>query len=168
MNTKHVYKLLDGTQVVYIGETSRPEKRLLEHTKRRDGKFYNQNITMEIVASGLTRKEALNLEKDLKLEYGFELTENAFNKPEIHAKRDSRPGGIATANKTRIFTREQAIELKRLYDTGNYTYRSLAKEFNTNHVRIIKTLQRYDIWNTTNDRRHGMRHEPHPQSTDIP
>ena len=148
MNSKHVYKLLDGTEVVYIGETFYPERRLKEHMSP-SGKFYGQKVTMEIVAGGLTQKEALDLEKDLKLSHGFEHTENSINsKKNIQKRIDANIhmlGGIATANKTRIFTREQAIELKKLYDTGNYTYRSLAKEFNTNHSRIIKTLQRYGL-----------------------
>jgi len=59
----YVYTLEDATgKVVYCGNTINPKQRLYDHTRRkptkRHGAFYGQDVTMKIVASKATRKEA--------------------------------------------------------------------------------------------------------------
>jgi predicted GIY-YIG superfamily endonuclease len=81
MKKYYVYELINhyGT-IEYVGETTRPKRRMYEHTKRkpdgRDGKFYGrQDLIMNIVAVFNNRKQARELEGTLKLEYGMEHTE---------------------------------------------------------------------------------------------
>jgi predicted GIY-YIG superfamily endonuclease len=82
MKTYSVYELYNSMGTVeYVGESSRPKVRFIEHTKnkptcRGHGKFYGRpDITMNIVAEFQDRKEAMKLEGELKLQYGLEWTE---------------------------------------------------------------------------------------------
>jgi predicted GIY-YIG superfamily endonuclease len=80
MKKHHVYELINlYGSVEYVGETIRPTKRMYQHIKvepREDatgmGLFYGrQDLVMNIVKTFDTRKEALNLERKLKEDYGF-------------------------------------------------------------------------------------------------
>ena len=81
MREHYVYELINhyGT-VEYVGETIRPNIRMNEHTNRKpgfgNGKFYGrQDLVMNIVAVFDDRKKALELEENLKKDYGMEITE---------------------------------------------------------------------------------------------
>ncbi len=71
----HVYKLYQNGYVVYVGETIDPKDRLYRHTGKKSGKFYGQSVTMNIISSFDNREDALQLEGELKKQYGFEWTE---------------------------------------------------------------------------------------------
>jgi predicted GIY-YIG superfamily endonuclease len=100
METKkyYVYELINlyGT-VEYVGETIRPERRFIEHTKYKYensnvfGKFYKrQDIFMNIVETFEDRKDARELEKILKNKYGIECTEHT------RAVKGGKLGGMKT------------------------------------------------------------------------
>jgi predicted GIY-YIG superfamily endonuclease len=78
-----VYELVNlmGT-VEWVGETTRYKRRMYEHTKikpkdtQRNGYFYGrQDIMMNIVHEFDNRKDALELESELKTFYGLPLSE---------------------------------------------------------------------------------------------
>ena len=102
----YVYELINlmGT-VEYVGVTYRPAARMYGHTKtkpsknnsNREGKFYGrQDLTMNIVAEYTDKKDALEHEGKLKLEYGMEWTErNQYViRPVIVYKKDGTNVGI--------------------------------------------------------------------------
>jgi predicted GIY-YIG superfamily endonuclease len=70
----HVYSLVENESIVYIGKTNNPKLRLWFH-KSKTGKFKDRNVTLEIVDTFKTNKEALEYEKDLKIKNGFIWTE---------------------------------------------------------------------------------------------
>jgi predicted GIY-YIG superfamily endonuclease len=81
MKKHYVYELINlyGT-IEDVGETTRLKTRMCEHTKKKpghgNGKFYGrQDLIMNVVAEFDTRKEALELEGKLKLEYGIPWSE---------------------------------------------------------------------------------------------
>lgn len=99
MKTWKVYELINSMGTVeWVGETYRPEYRMCQHIKWKssNGKFYGrQDLIMNIVAEFNNRKEARNLEGQLKLEYGLEWTERTSLK-HIHSNKEhqSRNGKI--------------------------------------------------------------------------
>ena len=75
-----VYELINTLgSVEYVGVTNNPRYRFWQHTRRKDGRhgqFLNRtDIFMNIVKETYDKKEALELEGKLKLEYGMEWTE---------------------------------------------------------------------------------------------
>jgi hypothetical protein len=105
MKKYYVYELINlyGT-VEDVGESYRPVIRMYQHTKVKPkegisgvGKYYGrQDLVMNIVAEFDTRKEARNLETELKLSYGLEPTElirhlnhiKILSKPVLVYKKD--------------------------------------------------------------------------------
>jgi hypothetical protein len=83
MKTYKVYEIINSMGIVeHVGETSRSIKSRMYDHKRKPvegqsfGKFYGRNdIIVHQVAEFNSRKEARNLEGQLKLEYGLEWTE---------------------------------------------------------------------------------------------
>jgi predicted GIY-YIG superfamily endonuclease len=82
--TWKVYELINSVGTIeWVGETSRTlETRFKEHTKKkpyngqRNGKFYGRlDLIINFVAEFNNRTEALELEGNLKREYGLEWTE---------------------------------------------------------------------------------------------
>ena len=130
---KHVYVLKDQHgEVVYVGETKQPNYRFKQHTRypkcdrNSNGKFYGQNLTMEIVKSFVDPKDALAYEAKLKRQYGFEVTERKWI-----------PYG---PKKTRKLTIEQAREIRAKYIPRKYTQDMLAKEYGVSRIIIVGIL----------------------------
>ena len=67
----YVYELRDNKEVVWVGETIRPDGRLWQHTSN-TGKFTGQDLDMTVVAEYNTRKEAWYHQVRLQEEYGLE------------------------------------------------------------------------------------------------
>ena len=116
---KKVYELYDiYGNVVYVGESINPEERFRLHVKvpkhQRNGRFHGQQLTLHVVAEGLTPSEALKLEEELKEEYGFTLGE-------------CRP---------RKLTKQQRKEIKELYKTNKYKQQELADMYNVSRPLI--------------------------------
>ena len=77
---KYVYLLRDGNgNVVDVGESKKPKRRLYMKTKRpikEGGSFHGRtDITLEVVAGPMSNAKARVLEGELKLQYGLEWTE---------------------------------------------------------------------------------------------
>jgi predicted GIY-YIG superfamily endonuclease len=112
METKkhYVYELINlyGT-VEYVGETIKPERRFIDHTKYKYengnngfGKFYKrQDIFMNIVKSFDNRKDALDLEGKLKTTYGIEWIEKIRGK--IRGNENVKNGHL-------IIARQKSLE----------------------------------------------------------
>lgn len=89
MKNYSIYEIVNSAnEVEYVGMSTNPEQRFITHTKHKpapshlNGKFYKRtDVTMRIVAQVNDRNEALQIEKDLKLKYGFEPTEFAWQAP---------------------------------------------------------------------------------------
>lgn len=123
---KYVYLLRDGNgKVVDVGEAKNPPTRLYRKTKvkpRPSDKtsFYGRtDITQEIVAGPMPKKEARAMEGRLKLHYGLEHTEAISRK----------------------LTMEDAREVRRLYATGEFTQRELSVLFGIKHTAIGKIIR---------------------------
>ena len=90
---KYVYELRHNNKVVWVGETKHPDIRLYQHTKKSNGKFFGQQLTIEVVASFDTKKEAWNYQIELQKKYGLE-TDNekvGFEKGrKIHSEKNKR------------------------------------------------------------------------------
>tara|TARA_R110002153_G_scaffold134837_1_gene284268 strand:+ start:215 stop:646 length:432 start_codon:yes stop_codon:yes gene_type:complete len=133
----YVYELVNQEEIVeYVGETSRPNIRLLEHTRRFNEYTYftgRTDITLRIDSEWETRREALDREYDLKISHGMVPTErvNQFR------KLARVNGGKAT----RSLDFEVANEIRELYKTGNYTQRTLARMYGfKTHAPINRIL----------------------------
>ncbi len=71
-----VYLLRDSDEIVrYVGRTNRPKQRLTEH--RHNKKVDRSNYTMQIIATGLTKNEAMVLEQVVISAYTLSYLENA-------------------------------------------------------------------------------------------
>jgi predicted GIY-YIG superfamily endonuclease len=70
-----VYKIKEKKtdNIVYIGETSRPFQRWVEHTKQSTGKFDKSIHYMDVIddVPFANKKEAYNYQNALQSEYGF-------------------------------------------------------------------------------------------------
>jgi len=68
-----VYEIYDlFGNILYVGETTSTKDRFYHHRKTR---FPNQQILMHEVAYFNNRKDARSLEEELKIQYGFPITE---------------------------------------------------------------------------------------------
>lgn len=74
----YVYKIMDQSdQVLYVGESTNPNNRLYEHTRKKPtvsgrGKFYKQNVKMQIVSVHYSKKAAWWAQVNLQKHYGLE------------------------------------------------------------------------------------------------
>jgi predicted GIY-YIG superfamily endonuclease len=126
MKTYYVYELYNSMGTVeYVGQTENAKNRLRQHTKVKpvrcsgNGKFYGrQDISMNIVAEFQNRKEARNLEGELKIQYGLDWTE--------------RTVGYARRN----LTFDVAEEIRSRYVTEKITQRKLGIEYGVAHMTI--------------------------------
>lgn len=98
-----VYELINTLgSIEYVGVTNNPPYRFWQHTKRSDGRngkfLHRSDITMYIVCETYDKKEALQLEGKLKLEYGMEWTEKTRSiKGGKNIPHESRvKGGLST------------------------------------------------------------------------
>jgi len=110
----YVYELRDLNNIVIdAGETTRPKIRLYQHTKVNPnkgsglGKHYGKELTMHIIKEFTNRKDALELEGQLKLQHGIEWTErtrglmgNIHNKSNGGTKAQSKTKECPHCNKT--------------------------------------------------------------------
>ena len=128
----YVYELYDlNGSIVYVGDTITPERRLRQHTKHKGGKFYGQNVFMNIVAEFETRPESYNHQCKLQKEYN------------LPTDRDN--SGIQPNTQT-ICPPNIVEEIQSKYSTGNYTMRKLANEYNISYStvnRIINKIRGY-------------------------
>ena len=126
----HVYQLLDATgDVVYVGKSNQPEVRFKQHTivppnpNNGHGMFYGRtDLALQVVASFETNAEALLEEGRIKKLQGMEWTER-------------------TVRHRRVFTFEEAEEIREKYAKGGHTHRGLAKEYGVVHGTIGKILR---------------------------
>ena len=135
----HVYLLKDGNgKVVDVGESKNPPARLYKKTKAileidRKTNFYGRtDITLEVVSSHPTRKEARVEEGRLKLFYGLEWTEN-------HR--------LGLPDSQRKLTKEIADEIRAKYIPYKYHTTMLAEEYGV-HKSAIKHIisgQTYNV-----------------------
>lgn len=78
----YVYKIVDpSNQVLYVGESTNPDNRLYEHTRKKPtvpgrGKFYKQDVKMEIVSVHTSKKAAWWAQVRLQKHYGLETDYN--------------------------------------------------------------------------------------------
>ena len=73
---KYVYELKDSDgKVIDVGQTKRPNRRLWEHTSKNGRWPGRTDISLEVVAGPMSISEALAMEGELKLSYGFIWTE---------------------------------------------------------------------------------------------
>lgn len=137
-----VYELYDiYGNVVYVGETKRTlQQRLRDHTKYKPGlkngkgKFYGHELTIYAVGYFTNRKLALQLEGQLKLQYGFEWTEKTRGQ-KLGKNKNTKNGKVR-----RKLTYQDAIEIRSLYQS-NYSYHKLAELYQVwpnSIVNIIK------------------------------
>jgi predicted GIY-YIG superfamily endonuclease len=70
----HVYELRNVDDiVVYVGETTRPKRRLKEHIQYKPAsQFYGMNLTMNIVSEFGNKQDAFAFQCALQNNYGFE------------------------------------------------------------------------------------------------
>lgn len=121
---QHVYVLKKGTEVVYVGETKDPQARLYQHTclhpgyRNGCGKFYKQDVTIEVIKSFADRKDAKQYEKELQQKYSIERGESKW----------SRVSGL----KRRKLTLDDARKIRALHLTNDYTMNSLANMYDVN------------------------------------
>lgn len=130
MKVHYVYQLKNlEDKVEWVGETHRPSYRFQQHTKWKscNGKFLGrEDIRMEIIAQFPTRKQARELERELKIQNGLELTESTARRASI----------LASAKVNRKLTIEQANEIRLKYSTGKYYQSDLAKEYGVYQTAI--------------------------------
>ena len=132
MRLKYVYLLKDSNgKVVDVGESYYPETRLRVKTKqkpkpRTKTHFYGRtDITLEVVSSHPTRKEARVEEGRLKLFYGLEWTERL---------------GFGGNQKMRKLTQDQANEIKAKYIPHKYTMTMLSEEYGVSQPAISQII----------------------------
>lgn len=135
---KFVYELRDGeNNVVYVGQTADPKRRLHSHTKSTSkssgmGKFYGRtDITMDVVAGPISKREALDLEHELQIQHGL-----------VTDRDKAGLGGKVGGGSNKIFTFEIAEEIRAFYATGRYSQRALAKLYNTSQTTIYGIIHR--------------------------
>ncbi len=164
----YVYEIYNtDKQCVYVGTTKRPVEREKEHTVRKGGQFLGCEFA--IVAQFDKNKEALEHEDALKIKHGHErlehkravkLKKHASNLGKIATSEDGwlkehqkNAGKIALENGSW----EKAIKaakiantslsymdvllVKRLYDTGKYYQKDIAKIFGVSQPTINKYLK---------------------------
>jgi len=121
----YVYELYDlYGSCVYVGETINPKRRLWQHTYK-TGKFYGVQVTMYIVTEFTNRKDALSLEGQLKLQYGFEWYEG--NCQISRAIAGGKAMGATNGKLRRVITYEQAEDIRSIYATENISQQQLAE-----------------------------------------
>ncbi len=78
---EYVYDLVDSDgQIVYVGQSKDPQRRLYEHTNRHDGQFKGrEDLSLNIISRHRLREKALEAEGKRKLSLGFEWTEKIAN-----------------------------------------------------------------------------------------
>lgn len=116
---KYVYELIKDGQVIYVGETKNPAIRLYQHTKKVGGKFYGQDLDINVVAGPMSARKALDLEGELKQKYGLEWGER-------HTRPHQRK---LTADQVNHIRKEimSAKEYAKLYNIAFTTIRSIQR-----------------------------------------
>jgi predicted GIY-YIG superfamily endonuclease len=90
METRAVYVMKQGDQIVYVGETGQEiEDRLRQHRTRTKSPFKGVDLEIEIIAWCDTRKESHFIQRNLQRSLGLKV-----DNEENQIKR-SRAGGIA-------------------------------------------------------------------------
>ena len=138
----HLYELRNShDEVEYVGVSSNTKKRLYQHTrcKRNEtghGMFYGRkDLIVNIVQTYETRKEAMRAETLYKIELGFEPTERNG-----HINRGKISGPI-NGKLNRIFTIEQANDIKNLYTNDNYLMREIAEMYNVTTPTVRRIIR---------------------------
>jgi predicted GIY-YIG superfamily endonuclease len=115
----YVYRLLDQLgDTKYVGYTKYPNTRLQQHTKELPdntgfrGKFYGQDLSIEILGTFNTKAEALVYEGEMKHQYGFDWTERFENYvyTEEQLKRMSEGGKRGGSNSHKNGTSKKQLE----------------------------------------------------------
>lgn len=143
MKLYYVYELVNlmGT-VEYVGHTENPKRRYVQHTKKLgngQGKFFGrQDITMHLVSTHPTKKEAIKEELKLQSFWGFE---NEGEKSSRLRKEESRKGEKNPMSKLNSC---EVIKIKKLINQKT-PYDKIVKEFNIskNIISLIKNGQRW-------------------------
>ena len=97
----YVYRLINQTgETKYVGYTKYPKKRLYQHTKEMPdgtgfrGRFYGEDLSIEVLATFDTKKEALHFEGEMKRYYNFPWTEKGEGRIlSANAKHNMSLGG---------------------------------------------------------------------------
>ena len=98
METRAVYVMKQGDQIVYVGETGQEiENRLRQHRTRTRSPFKGVDLEIEIIAWCDTRKESHFIQRNLQRSLGLKV-----DNEENQIKR-SRAGGIARWLKAKLF-----------------------------------------------------------------
>lgn len=98
METRAVYVLKHGEEIVYVGETGQEiEDRLRQHRTRSKSPFKGVDLEIEIIAWADSRAESHRIQREIQADLGFKV-----DNEENQVKR-SRAGGIARWLKAKLF-----------------------------------------------------------------
>lgn len=98
METRAVYVLKHGEEIVYVGETGQEiEDRLRQHRTRSKSPFKGVDLEVEIIAWADSRAESHRIQREIQADLGFKV-----DNEENQVKR-SRAGGIARWLKAKLF-----------------------------------------------------------------
>jgi predicted GIY-YIG superfamily endonuclease len=98
MDTRAVYVLKQGDEIVYVGETGQEiEHRLRQHRTRNRSPFKDVDLELEIVAWCDNRKDSHRIQREIQADLGFKIDN------EENQVLRSRAGGIARWLKSKLF-----------------------------------------------------------------
>lgn len=98
MDTRAVYVLKHGDEIVYVGETGQYiEDRLRQHRTRSRSPFKGVDLEIEIVAWCNSRTESHRIQREIQADLGFKVDN------EENQRVRSRAGGIARWLKAKLF-----------------------------------------------------------------
>ena len=117
--THFVYEIQNlQNEVLYVGKTKNPRQRFYQHVKNKpslgNGTFYGrEDVKLVVVDKFYSSVEAFAKETELKLKYGFEVTERTTAAKNVKAR---------WINRSQIYD-----EIRDLLDSEKYTYREIAE-----------------------------------------
>ena len=95
--THYVYEIRDNDGIVlYVGKTKNPRQRLYQHVKiepksKGNGTFYKRSdVSLHVIDKFLNSTDAITFETELKIKYGFEVTERQNFKNYYLKTKDKR------------------------------------------------------------------------------
>jgi hypothetical protein len=142
----YVYEIVNllGT-VEYVGQTKDPSYRLLQHKSKPNrnqtghGKFYKRlDISMHVIASYPTRKEARKVEEELQIFWGLPTDRSkGGNKRKLPVNVGSKSGMAK-------LTEDKVREIRNLSSQG-FNNNQIAKMFEVTSTNI-SLIVRYKAW----------------------
>jgi predicted GIY-YIG superfamily endonuclease len=120
---RYVYELINSVGTIeYVGETIDTKRRFAQHTTWLSGKFKGRtDLTMHVVDSFVTKKEAYEFQNELQKFWGL-----APDNTKMSRKGETNP--------TTKLTNEQVTEIRKRYVRGQGA--QLGREFGVSRIVI--------------------------------